>query len=253
MRNLTVQIPRPCHEQWDTMQPTEKGWFCASCQKTVVDYTALSDRELIRRLSQASGDICGRLRDDQLNRPLILLNQETTRWQQWLGVLTMGLLSWQTAQAQSKQTEPQTASVRPDWLIKPLASRAASAPDTTWTVTGRAMLEDSSGMLSPMSQADVFIRAGAGWITKTDSTGTFSLLIPTHLQITQIQIIISAPDRLRGGTTVTVSSANPIVNVGDVVVYQTKHIKDVIGGGLAVIQTPSRWQRIKRKLFQKTH
>jgi hypothetical protein len=52
------------------MQPTEKGRHCQSCCKTVVDFTGMSDAEIIRHLSQAGPHVCGRLMPDQLNRTL---------------------------------------------------------------------------------------------------------------------------------------------------------------------------------------
>lgn len=72
-RSLQLGIPTPCHETWDNMQPTGKGRHCASCQKTVVDFTAMSDEEIIRYMSKAGPHVCGRLSPDQINRPLIPL------------------------------------------------------------------------------------------------------------------------------------------------------------------------------------
>jgi len=53
------------------MQPAEKGRHCQSCCKTVVDFTEMSDAEIIRHLSQAGPHVCGRLMPDQLNRTLM--------------------------------------------------------------------------------------------------------------------------------------------------------------------------------------
>ena len=90
MRSLTVQIPQPCHERWADMQPTERGRFCASCQKTVVDYTALSDRELVRVLSSSAHGTCGRFHNDQLNRPLIPASPVTaSAWRHWVSLLRL--------------------------------------------------------------------------------------------------------------------------------------------------------------------
>jgi hypothetical protein len=66
---MKITIPKPCHENWETMTPDEKGRFCSVCSKIVHDFTNASDEELIGRLT--SGDnICGRFRDDQLGRNL---------------------------------------------------------------------------------------------------------------------------------------------------------------------------------------
>jgi len=36
-----------CSENWDKMNPTEKGRFCLSCSKEVHDFTKLSKEEII--------------------------------------------------------------------------------------------------------------------------------------------------------------------------------------------------------------
>lgn len=41
MQPIPLQINKPCHENWDAMTPNERGRHCASCNKTVVDLTAM--------------------------------------------------------------------------------------------------------------------------------------------------------------------------------------------------------------------
>jgi hypothetical protein len=52
----------------------EKGRHCAACQKTVVDFTDMSDAEIIRFLGSAGSKVCGRLLAGQMNRPLVPLS-----------------------------------------------------------------------------------------------------------------------------------------------------------------------------------
>ncbi len=46
-KSLFLRIPEPCHEDWQAMLPQEKGRHCLACQKTVTDFTKMSDREII--------------------------------------------------------------------------------------------------------------------------------------------------------------------------------------------------------------
>jgi len=69
--NMQLSIPEPCHEDWAEMTPTDKGRHCASCVKTVVDFTKMSDAQVLAHLKQASGNTCGRVRNDQIERPLV--------------------------------------------------------------------------------------------------------------------------------------------------------------------------------------
>jgi hypothetical protein len=65
-----LSLPEPCSEKWSDMTPVGTGCrFCAACERNIVDFTQKSDEEIIAIL-QAGGKICGRFRDDQLNRPL---------------------------------------------------------------------------------------------------------------------------------------------------------------------------------------
>lgn len=43
-----IEIPKPCHEDWDAMTPNENGRFCGSCAKTVVDFTNMQTAEIQR-------------------------------------------------------------------------------------------------------------------------------------------------------------------------------------------------------------
>lgn len=70
-KKIHLQIPEPCHEDWDKMTPGEKGRFCDSCQKTVHDFTGMSDAQLVAFFKKPStGSVCGRFLDDQLDRAI---------------------------------------------------------------------------------------------------------------------------------------------------------------------------------------
>lgn len=60
-------IPQPCHEDWNAMTEKEKGRHCDVCSKVVVDFTKMSDDEMIDYLQQHSTQkTCGHFRNDQL-------------------------------------------------------------------------------------------------------------------------------------------------------------------------------------------
>ncbi|MBK8351739.1 MAG: hypothetical protein IPL21_08530 [Saprospirales bacterium] len=64
-------IPHPCHEDWNAMTDSEtseeRGRHCDVCSKVVVDFTKMSDAEMIDYLQQHSKQkICGHFRNEQL-------------------------------------------------------------------------------------------------------------------------------------------------------------------------------------------
>ncbi len=70
-KQIQLNIPMPCHEDWDAMDNTAKGKFCGSCQKHVIDFTNMSDRQLAEFFKKPStGNVCGRFMGDQLDRAI---------------------------------------------------------------------------------------------------------------------------------------------------------------------------------------
>lgn len=70
-KQIQLNIAEPCHEDWGKMTPDEKGRFCGSCQKQVVDFSNMSDRQVAEFFKKPStGSVCGRFMTDQLDRSI---------------------------------------------------------------------------------------------------------------------------------------------------------------------------------------
>lgn len=70
-KKIQLQISTPCHEDWNKMTPAEQGRFCNSCEKQVVDFTGMSDTQVLAFFRKPStGAVCGRFFNDQLNREI---------------------------------------------------------------------------------------------------------------------------------------------------------------------------------------
>jgi hypothetical protein len=68
MKKMRISIENPCHEDWQTMTPETQGRFCGACEKTVVDFTTMSDAEILHYFSKPSVEkTCGRFRVEQLS------------------------------------------------------------------------------------------------------------------------------------------------------------------------------------------
>ena len=96
MRQTTIHLPTPCHESWAAMPPTEAGRHCAACQTQVVDFTGMTDGEVVAFLRHNTAVSCGRFRESQLSRPLLAAARPVAGWRRWLGA-TAALLGLEAA------------------------------------------------------------------------------------------------------------------------------------------------------------
>jgi hypothetical protein len=64
---MRLSIPKPCHENWNEMTPNEQGSFCNVCAKTVVDFSQMSDEEVLGYFKNKGEEkTCGRFKATQL-------------------------------------------------------------------------------------------------------------------------------------------------------------------------------------------
>lgn len=120
----SLHIADPCHEDWNKMNATDKGRFCQSCAKQVVDFSLLNDKQILEYFSKQKGNTCGRFRDDQLNRPLD--SQEAkAKVSLWKWFMTLGFGIWfgnkavaQTGKVQTKcESKTQPADAQQDVIV----------------------------------------------------------------------------------------------------------------------------------------
>jgi hypothetical protein len=170
-KNVSLSIPRPCAESWSNFTPTSEGGFCGSCQKTVVDFSRMSDQQILDYLEQKRGaHTCGRFRADQLKtytlpepnsiRPGFMLLRA--------GVLGL-LLLLASRPAGSKDTEPAVPKIE--------MTQGSPYPYISLVTTPRAdhlvkgVIRDEAG--EPVPGANIFHK-GTSHGTTADAEGRFA-------------------------------------------------------------------------------
>jgi CarboxypepD_reg-like domain/Secretion system C-terminal sorting domain len=93
------------------MTPVEQGRFCSSCQKKVVDFTIQTDEEIISFFNNYNGSACGRLTDEQLDRPIqkIELKAASSFLKYAAGLLLPALLFATKGKGQFREQMPKQA------------------------------------------------------------------------------------------------------------------------------------------------
>lgn len=155
---IKLQVAEPCHENWAKMEAAEQGRFCLACSKTVVDFTAMSDKQLYDYFQNYSGNTCGRLQNDQLNRNLVAEQQKSRGWFRYaLSALLPALLLTNRAVAQGevKKEKVECAPVPKEMGEVVVLGRIAApkAPDKTLI---KGVVKDEDG--TPVSFATIMIK-----------------------------------------------------------------------------------------------
>jgi hypothetical protein len=182
MNNETyVSIPQPCHENWDAMTTQDKGRFCASCAKTVVDFSQMSDTQVLNFLSQSKGRLCGRFAQDQLERQLVPVKTDRKKiW--WMVVLMPLALLFNKANAQSK-TGKKLSNIEYNKCERSMGLVAVGTHQTSDTGHGisnkviTGTIVDNKN--NPIAGASILLK-GTTIGTTSDYMGNFQLYLPAN-------------------------------------------------------------------------
>src|SRR5438046_2765912 len=85
---LQISISGPCHEEWGNMAGVQNGRYCESCRKNVIDFTLMSDEELVQFFKNTPNDVCGRMNLEQLNSDILIPTRKIP-WLKYFFQITM--------------------------------------------------------------------------------------------------------------------------------------------------------------------
>ncbi|MGI4870001.1 MAG: hypothetical protein ACRYFX_02350 [Janthinobacterium lividum] len=207
MRQTTIHLPAPCAENWAAMTPAAAGRHCAACQTQVVDFTHMTDGEVVAFLRQNANVTCGRFRESQLSRPLLAAAQPVARWRRWAGA-TLALLGVGSgfglkAQAQAGPGPLYSGGPVPAGAARQAGSWVAEAP----VITSQPVATSTRKAPVPIPDSLFLVRgvvrnwwgvrkAGArvsisGIHDTTDARGHFRVLVPKEQLATMVRIRVS--------------------------------------------------------------
>jgi len=157
----SISIPQPCSVSWAGMTPTAAGRHCATCATEVVDFTRMSEAEILAFLARQGGrPVCANAFTSQLARP------PASRWRRWL-VAGLALLGWHSATSCTTKP-PQT----PPTQATASAATDASAPEAQQIIIRGQVMDEANG--TPAAGVRVLIN-DTQYGTTTDEKGNFEL------------------------------------------------------------------------------
>lgn len=146
-----------CGENWNDMDPTCSGRFCATCQTNLEDLTELSLGELVS--NHLGSGKCVRLTETQIH---FLSFYKSAQKAAVISSIVVGTSFFNSTYAQS---------------IK----NAATSKDSC-LVTGKAVFDDDG---SPSRNVAIYVTAGGKtYETTTDNKGHFAINLPKNAPIT---------------------------------------------------------------------
>lgn len=147
-----AEIAVPCHESWDAMTPVNRGRHCASCDKTVVDFAAMTPQQIVDAVRIGRGSICARVSRDAHGE---IVTRAEPSGRGWL---------------------PHAAG-----FVLALALAGSAAAQAPAVVSGRAvMAKPIDEKQGPAAGAQVLLVQNGKQIasTKTDDAGRWNISVP---------------------------------------------------------------------------
>lgn len=176
-----ISIPEPCHEKWTDMTASEKGAFCASCQKEVIDFTDFTPLQVIQSVKNEP-NVCGKFRKDQIDNEVSLPSRSSFP-KVGIAAAAATLLSISTAHAQNdtipeKLGEPVVKVDRPHRIGK-----IKIEPDST-TYHGKIVDENQEAVIG----ASITVK-GTDIRAKTDIDGSFTIKTPLEHYVVNVESV----------------------------------------------------------------
>ena len=236
--NYLLKIENPCPESWDAMTPTDSGRFCANCAKNVIDFTDLSDDQVLALVKKSQGSLCGRLEESQMNRYLASETEPSNKARFFRLLAGLFLLSATESQAQELIERKPLALVKAPTEQEKFDKETRDNPHYAQKIwlKGRVI---SAKTEEPVASAYILPR-GSGRTALTDKDGYFRILLPDSMAHKENRFIIFHHQVGQVNIITTADKFPEIIELSPLVA------KKVISGGRLTVVKRKWWQRRRK-------
>jgi hypothetical protein len=236
------------------MTPTAGGRHCQHCQKTVIDFSTMTDKEILAVISKDQRNLCGNFQSDQLDR---VLTGDTQPRHAFLPAAILASLIAAIIPGNSEAHEPGPA-------MEQMATDHASKENTPRLLKGQIV----DSLTNEGLQGVTIVMKGGGAVgAVTDAAGKFQLTIPSgstalafrisYLGYNTKEISFNAEQL---SAPVTISLQQSVTDLQELVItgYATRQVSHQTGA-VVITQTDTQklaqdrltwWERIAH-LFKK--
>jgi len=178
MKNaIRISVEKPCTEKFENFNQTAEGGFCDSCQKEVIDFTAMTSDELVIYFSNSTGETCGRFEASQLKTytPMMSNKSKNSFVSRGLAVMSFSLLS--LCAVSNLQAQQVASNETPTKIESNILGRTIVMGDIAveqYTVSGIVVDEDNL----PLGGVNVVLKGTKeGVVTDLDGKFEFTRLL----------------------------------------------------------------------------
>ncbi|CAM4151215.1 MULTISPECIES: carboxypeptidase-like regulatory domain-containing protein [Flavobacterium] len=226
-QNFNLAIENPCSENFNNFNSTEKGGFCNSCRKEVVNFTNMTDSQIIDYFKNSTKKTCGYFREEQLKNYASQITISQQKGKFWnasiMGFSLLSLLSFTNGLAQEDTSNMTTHKVQTD---KKKVDNTTSNNQNLQELTSGVVYDESR---IPLPGASITLKgSNIGVITNFDGEFTFpkplekeTILIVSYLGYETKEVKILNSKKI----VIKLDSPMAILMMGEVAVekvYQSK-------------------------------
>jgi hypothetical protein len=161
--NINISINKPCGQNFENFQSTDKGGYCNSCKKEVIDFRNLTDKEIGVFFNKNQNKTCGVFLEKQLKS--YSGNQFNDKRSFYKSLFGFSLLSIFTLNdGFSQTTEKDTI----NYEIKNIETKNSKQSKTEQEITKGFIFDE----LGPLAGASITVK-NSNLYTNTDFDGNF--------------------------------------------------------------------------------
>jgi hypothetical protein len=187
MQPFQLSIPEPCHQSWQQMTPTEQGRFCKSCAKEVVDFSTMTDKEVLNYFVELKDkNVCGRALPSQLERAITMPAAPVKKRFWYLNYMALFFLFFSKASNTKAQTKGKISiantNIQPGNLL-PQSLQIQTAENTSLKRIIAGKIMDANGKGIPFATVHV---KGSNVKVITDQYGVYSIKVNTERDVLEV-------------------------------------------------------------------
>ena len=173
--SIQIAIPEPCTQDWNDFQLVQGGRHCAHCQTTVVDFSRMTDAQLLAYFQKSGAAACGRFSAEQLDRAIKAVEVPRSTW--WAKVAAGLLLSLGISEAAKGQGKREISTIESpaSKTIKTEKSKTNDASNTAGFSEIYGTLKDAKGNPIVNANVDVSMKGVIKGRDLTDFDGNYKI------------------------------------------------------------------------------